>query len=366
MIRPKNKYEQIYEHFKLAIESKIFVQGDLLPTDNQIAQEFNSSRPTVARAISQLVADGMLKRKPGYGTTVLDNSNKPLSLGLLIPGLGETEIFEPICGQIAALAAEHNFSLIWGGGSTTDDNQHSAIQMAQRFANQDVDGIFFTPVELVKDSDAINKKIMQIFKKASIPVILLDADIIDPPLTSKHDLIGIDNTEAGYIVTKHLIQQGCKTIGFLNRSYTARTVAHRLIGARLAVEQSELPNDAFQLLDISGEGDELADRLAVNAPDGIVSYNDVTAATLMPKLIERGIRIPEDVRIVGIDDVKYASMLSVPLTTYHQPCEDIGKAAVSTMIRRIRDPKLARIHILLRGELIVRKSSQASLVVDPV
>lgn len=359
MKKPKNKSEMIYAYLCEKITNSEYSVGDLLPTDNEVAALFNTSRPTVARAVARLVEEGLLGRRPGYGTFILDNTDTPKTFGLLIPGLGDTEIFEPICAQIAALAADNNFNLIWGGGSgSADKDRRDAEQLAQRFVDQKIDGVFFTPVELIEGAEKINRRVLKLLKQAGIAVVLLDTDITEPPNTSKYDLISIDNIEAGYTVTRHLIDRGCKTIGFVNRSNVASTVKKRMLGARQAILQSDLPANAFSVLEISEQGEELAEELAKgNAPDGIVCYNDVTAGTLMRELIHRGVKIPSDIKITGIDDVRYATMLSVPLTTYHQPCRDIGSAAAATMLRRLKTPKMSPIHMALKGHLVERKSS---------
>jgi DNA-binding LacI/PurR family transcriptional regulator len=71
------------------------------------------------------------------------------------------------------------------------------------------------------------------------------------------------------------------------------------------------------------------------------------------------VKIPEEIRLVGIDDVKYASLLPIPLTTQHQPCLDIGRVAVSTMLDRLENPNLPTRDISLSCRLIVRKSCGA-------
>jgi len=77
---------------------------------------------------------------------------------------------------------------------------------------------------------------------------------------------------------------------------------------------------------------------------------------LMHTLLSLGKRIPEDIRIVGIDDVKYARLLPVPLTTLHQPCRDLGRIAMGTMLERIANPDLPPRDVLLRCDLVMRKS----------
>jgi DNA-binding LacI/PurR family transcriptional regulator len=94
-------------------------------------------------------------------------------------------------------------------------------------------------------------------------------------------------------------------------------------------------------------------------PDAFLCANDHTAATLMRTLIRLDRRIPEDIRIVGIDDVKYASLLPIPLTTQHQPCIDIGRVAMSAMAERLDNPELPTRDILLNCHLIVRQSCGA-------
>jgi DNA-binding LacI/PurR family transcriptional regulator len=91
-------------------------------------------------------------------------------------------------------------------------------------------------------------------------------------------------------------------------------------------------------------------------PDGFVCANDFTAAHLLKTLNGLGVSVPDEVRMAGIDDVKYASLLSVPLTTIHQPCADIGAVAVRTMIERLRNPTIPPRDILLNFSLVVRES----------
>jgi len=91
-------------------------------------------------------------------------------------------------------------------------------------------------------------------------------------------------------------------------------------------------------------------------PDGFVCANDFTAAHLLRTLNELGVTVPDKVRMVGIDDVKYASLLSVPLTTIHQPCADMGAVAVGAMLERLRNPKLPPRDILLNFHLVIRES----------
>jgi len=97
-------------------------------------------------------------------------------------------------------------------------------------------------------------------------------------------------------------------------------------------------------------------------PEGIVCANDWTAARLMHSILELGYSIPEHVRLVGVDDLDYASLLAVPLTTLRQPTREIGGAAFAAMLDRVGRPGAPVRDILLQTQLVVRRSCGASIV----
>jgi GntR family transcriptional regulator, arabinose operon transcriptional repressor len=102
--------------------------------------------------------------------------------------------------------------------------------------------------------------------------------------------------------------------------------------------------------------DRIASLIASVRPDAFVCASDRTAAILMHTLLAHGVRIPDDLRMVGIDDVSYAELLPVPLTTLRQPCREIGAAAVAALRERVARPDLPPRDILLHGTLVVRES----------
>ena len=361
----KSKTQEIYEFLKKEINAGSYSEGELLPTDLQISEKFNASRPTVAKAVQKLVDENVLGRRAGYGTFVrkpstFNSINSQLTIGLLIPALGETEIFEPICGQIANLADTYNFSLVWGGGgSILDRGAASLIQQAEKYISQKVDGVFFTPLELKAESDELNQKIIKMFKAASIPIVLLDNDISNPPLKSEFDLIGVNNVEAGFTIGLHLIKKKCKKIGFITRPNIAGTVHMRLIGLKEAFSQNKLKLDNIEVFCVEESINDFASVIAKRSDlDGLVVCNDATAAELMVSLDDLGVRIPADLKICAFDDVKYAKLLKTPLTTYRQPCRDIGTTAIEVMISRIKNPSLTARKVLLHGDLIERESTK--------
>ena len=357
-----HKFYKLYESIKSDIENNVYTDTNKLPTEVELAKKHNVSRPTVAKALELLRRSNYVERISGVGTFICYRPNQDIkNFALLIPGLGETEIFESICGHISHLAQLKNFNLIWGGSMQEDAKmrrQHIK-QLATRYIEQrHIDGVFFTPLELTSEKEQVNLEIVQIFDKANIPVVLMDRDIVPFPLRSEYDLVGVDNFRLSFILTQHLIQQGCKAIKFVARPYSAPTVQMRIFGYLQALKESGIESGHKNIHIEDIDQPDLVDRLLSDANQpGILCANDTTASKLMYSIEEHGYKIPEDVKIAGVDDIKYANYLRVPLTTYRQPCKDIAEEAIELMFTRIQKPVQKARTVFLDGELIVRKST---------
>ena len=363
------KQRLIYESVRKRIEIGDFKPGDRIPSDSDLVREFGVSRPTVAKALRELEKSGLVQRRAGSGTYVLQHEGGGKQFGLLIPGLGDTEIFEPICGEMARVAHENGHTLLWGGSSSSstsiEDKSVAAWNLCQTYIQNQVGGVFFAPIELADNQDQMNHQIIDAFTEAKIPIVLLDRDYVHYPERSTYDLVGIDNRRVGFTITKHLIDRGCKKILFFARPGSASTIDARIAGfmeAKVSTDNAFDPETVFR-------GDP-KDRQYVQKMlddqhcDGIVCGNDVTAGHLMRSLEDIGVSVPSEVMVAGIDDVKYAELLRVPLTTVHQPCSAIGDAAFCTMMQRIQYPDAPARNVLLECELIVRDSTLRNLVGD--
>ncbi len=353
------KYQKILLELKRAIVNRDFKPGAKLPSETQLAEKFSTSRLTVARALKELQNEGLIDRRAGSGTYVREpDQAEGHVFGLLIPGLGETEIFEPICQGMARAGRAGRHALLWGDathGAETKEQQ--AKQLCEYYVSMDVSGVFFAPVELLPNMDELNRWIIDAFERAGIPLILLDRDLVPYPQRSRFDLVGIDNRRAGYIVTDHVIQAGCRSIVFLARPRSAATVDARIAGYREALFANDLPvSREFVVGGDPTDQQWVREIMKARKPDAFVCANDYTAGHLMHTLDSLNVRVPEDVRIVGIDDVKYASLLRVPLTTLRQPCHDLGAAAITAMLERIAHPTMPARDILLDCKMIVRQS----------
>jgi len=360
--KKRAKYLNIIESVRLDISSGRYRSGARLPSEAELVRKFGVSRMTVIKAIRQLQQEGLLVRRPGSGTYAASAvPDRTMVFGLLIPDLGQTEIFEPICrGMVRSpLAAKHSLSWV----QTVSTGEHAAEeaeQLCYRYIEQGVSGVFFAPQEFGLRSRDINRRILQALDKADIPVILLDRCVLKYPDRSNYDLVGLDNHRAGYIVTRHLIRQGGRHIAFFTREGSAETVEARIAGYHQALYDHDLPVSKDLLL--RGDAKDKAfveTALRARKIDSIMCANDLTAANLMQTLLGLGIRIPAEIRIAGVDDVKYAKLLPIPLTTFQQPCSEIGAAAMSAMLERVKNPQLPARSTLLNGQLVIRQSCGA-------
>ncbi len=352
------KYQQVYAALRRDIHSGRLGRGDRLPSEAELVRLFGASRITVGRAVRELQVAGLVERRAGSGTYVkAPRVTTGLSFGLLIPDLGETEIFEPICqGMMASpLAREH--ALLWGslqgGGSKEDD----AWRLCRQYIDRRVSGVFFAPLELVAQKDDVNRRIAQALDEARIPVVLLDRTVVPYPRRGHHDLVGIDNRRAGYVITEHLLSLGAERVAFVAMPNAAATVDAREAGYREALYARGAAADPAFVHRLDPD-DTAAVRglMESGRPDGIVCANDRTAARLMRAMQRLGYRIPADARLVGIDDAELSSLLPVPLTTLRQPSRQIGDAALAAMLDRVARKELPTRDILLHCELVIRES----------
>ncbi len=360
----KPKYQQLFESLKADVLSGRYRPGQKLPSEAALVNKSGASRITVGRAIRELQNLGLVDRVAGSGTYVRQlgaDDSRPNLFGLLIPDLGETEIFEPVCQGIANSPDAGDHALLWGHADFKATKSDQAWRLCQQYISRKVSGVFFAPLEFESESEKINRRILSALKEAAIAVVLLDRKYSKAPERKRPDLVGINNRQAGYTATEHLIHLGCRRIGFMGYHGAASTIAERMGGYEEALLAHGLRPaiDSGLHLHLHQEQPSLAAGKAFKLLEAFVCVNDRVAGELMHMFLAKGRRIPEDIRLVGIDDVRYASLLPVPLTTVRQPTREIGEAALRTMLDRIRMPHQPPREILLDGELIVRKSCGA-------
>jgi DNA-binding LacI/PurR family transcriptional regulator len=360
------KHRHVFETLKDEILSGKYDAHRRLPSEAQLVRRFRISRPTISRAMRDLKTAGLLDRRPGSGT-YLSQTARPSNgfFGMIIPGYGSTEIFTPICAEIARRSQQAGYTLLLGDSSSTDleTRANQALELCAQYARQEVAGVFFEPLELIPGREAINQEIIRILSASRIPVVLIDRDIAHFPGRSAYDLVGIDNLAAGYRLAAHLITAGARAITFVARPGSAPTVLQRIAGVHDALLNAGIHWAPEQIAYGNPDDEAFARRVVGRSvkrrPDALICANDATAARLMVTLTRLGVTVPKDIRLASFDDVQYASLLSPPLTTIRQPCEQIGAVAVQTLLQRLREPDTPPREILLDAKLIVRGSCGA-------
>ncbi len=357
---PKPKYRELRKI--LGAESRYghWQPGEKLPSEAHLVKRFFTSRIAVGRALRELQHLGLVNRVAGSGTFVRATEpiiDRSLLFGLLIPDLGETEIFGPICNGIANAPLASDHALLWGHfHGERSAKQEQARDLCRQYISRKISGVFFALLEFERDADKTNRAILAALGNASIPVVLLDRRPATKSEPRRLDLVGLNHRQAGYTATQHLIQLGCTRIGFLGDHGAPWTVAARLSGYEAALREHGLPLVEAAIDDAAFSVD--------SAIQAWVCVNDHVAGQLMHSLLAVGARIPEDIRIVGIDDSGYASLLPVPLTTVRQPLRSIGEVPHATMLERIKYPDAPTRDFLLDGELVVRASCGSNIPIQ--
>ena len=243
-----------------------------------------------------------------------------------------------------------------------DASLEHAEELCQQFIERKVSGVFFAPVELEPGQKEANRRLAEALREAGIPVVLIDRDMFDFPARSEFDLVGLDNLAGGYMVAEHLIKLDCKRLFFIARPLSAPTVDARITGVREAMTRHHIePDPRWVCIGDPADTKFVRSITAGGRADGLICANDFTAAVLLRTMQALNIRAPQHVRVVGFDDVKYATLVSPPLTTIHQPCRDIAVVAFKTMLERLSEPTLPARSIYLTPHLVVRESCGAYL-----
>ena len=358
----KANYQTIYTSLREQILKEAFHAGYLLPTEQELAQKYSVSRPTIAKVYNKLQDKGFVLKKKGLGTIVTYNNPDTIpTFGLLLPGAGESEIFSIINDQLVKQSESGKFKCLWNGATASSADIRKLLIEAccDTYLQKKVHGIIFSPLERIYHANELNLQICNKIAAAGIPLVLIDRDIVKFPEKSGFDIVCIDNFNAGYVMSKHLADAGCEHIHFFYRPDSASSVNMRLSGVREMAWERNLPFDWDNIH--CGNPDDLdfvKQIKVVKGKTGIVCANDSTAAVLMSSLETLGIKISSDVLLCGYDDMKYSQYLKHSLTSYRQPCVEIANISIELMMRRIKNKNQIPITVNLTGEIVVRGSSR--------
>lgn len=360
-MKDKANFKIIYDSLKTDILNGTLKFGSMLPSEKSIADKYLISRPTVSKAYNLLQDEGLIKKTRGFGSQVVYKSSDDIfTIGLLLPGAGESDIFSIITDQLLQLSKRGKFNCLWEGATANNAEIRSSLieSVSRTYIEKKVDGVLFSPLERLDNAHLINLKICKLFKDANIPITLIDRDVVKEPERSDFDVISLDNFNAGKIMAKHLIDSGCTKIHFFYRPNSAFSVDLRLSGIKDIVLKNKLPFDDSNIY-VGNPSDHtfVKSMIIDSGKTGIICANDSTAAVLVSTLDDIGVKICTDVLICGFDNMKYSDHLKYPLTSYKQPCVEIADISIELIMRRIKSKDSIPIKVNLNGEIIIREST---------
>ncbi len=275
-------------------------------------------------------------------------------LGFVLPDI-HGEFYSEIIRGANMRARELNYHLMVS--SAGGDHDGNAV-LAAVSSHGLVDGI----IVMISEIDA---KIKKTLSGVTIPLVVLDGDVEG----ARHDSVVIDQRHGAEEMVRHLVHRcGAKRIVFVGGLKTNLDTIDRLAAYRDVMHDAGLTvaaSDVFHL-DYSyekafGLGREQVDQWAATRAT-IFAANDEMAAGIIDAALERGIGVPEELRVVGFDDTRVAQMTRPRMTTVHVPMSNMGSAAVELLCQRLSDPQRPPTKLTLQSNLVVRESCGAELM----
>jgi LacI family transcriptional regulator len=280
-------------------------------------------------------------------------AKKTNTIGVIIPKFNSYFMSTVISGM-EKIANQRGYSLIISQSQETVEKEIASVNTLY---NSRVDGML---VSLAYDTD--NLEHFEAVLKKEIPLIFFDRVVEHSNCTN----VIIDNVKAGYDATTHLLDEGCKRIVYIGGNLKRNVYADRLKGYKLALLDKNIVFDDSLLIinNLTDQaGAEAAQQILkmANRPDGIFAANDTSAVACIQELKQKGIRVPEDIAIVGFNNDPISRVVEPNLTTVNYPGMEMGEIAASTLINSIEHVRSGNLNTLvLRHQLIIRESSRHS------
>jgi LacI family transcriptional regulator len=274
------------------------------------------------------------------------------TLGLVITTIANpfyTELAQGI--EATARSLGYNIILCSTNYDLAIEKQHIDI-----LRSKGVDGIIFTSSH-IGDPNIIR------LAEEKFPMVLVNRRTYEPIVKQKVNYVGVDNILGGFLAVEHLIRLGHRQIGVIGGSSESSVGLERLEGGKKALEAYDLEKRSDYFL----EGDFLKEsgyqggkrflRMA-KSPTAIFATSDYMALGAFQAIAEEGLRIPEDMALVGFNDIEFTAMKGIELTTIGQKKFEMGALAVKTLVEKIEgsESKASTKEILLKPELIIRKT----------
>jgi len=328
------------------------------PTIYDVARLAGVSTATVSRALNGTGKIAPATREAidaavaqlGYSPNTIARSlvtNSTQTIALLLPDIANPFYAALVGGiQDSALSHDHTMLLCTTEGDPEREEQYLNLLRAKRVDGALVDG-------LVLPSDRIAR-----FVKDGFPIVCLDRDIDSRSIP----LVQVDNHMGGFLATEHLLSLGHKRIAHVGGATAMRISDERRDGYFEAHANAGLLPDPALLAagSFTEEGGYRAARALLDSSvrfTAVFAANDLSALGVVTAVAESGRRVPEDVSVVGFDDIRLAAYTSPPLTTIRQPAAEIARLATELLMGLTQGKQVEVKRHLLEPELVVRRSS---------
>jgi DNA-binding LacI/PurR family transcriptional regulator len=358
---PTPFYEQIENIIRLKIRSGILKEGDSVGSHNELSQEFNVSLITVKNALSNLVRDGVLLSRKGKGTFVSSGQSKldiskHKSIGLVLRDLNHP-FYSPIVKSVERKVSELGYNLLLASSSGDKEKEENQIN---HFKQIGVTGLIIASMTLdYKASEYIKK-----LHVTDFPYIMISY-MHDPD----YWYVGIEQELGGYMATKHLISLGYKKIGCVHGGKGNLLGEIRKNGYARALSENNIKFNSKYIYYLDQRktrfesGNDLGKLFPDfdDKPEALFFYTDSAAMGFQQSFLEKGFKIPEDVAMVGFNDIEMAKFATKPLTTIKQDAFKIGTLASEIVVNRIEGKEQAN-RTILKPQLIIRDSCGAKQI----
>ncbi len=272
-------------------------------------------------------------------------------------GLVVLDVGNPFFTELARGAEDHaadaGYSIILGNSDEKAARESAYLDL---FEEQRVHGVLISPY-----GDVVPR--LRRLRDRSIRAVLVDRMSADTSFSS----VSVDDIAGGAMAVEHLLALGRRRIAYVGGPFEIRQVADRLEGARQAVARHAdatlevIPAAALSVLEGREAGERIVARPPHERPDALFAANDLIATGLLQALFMQGtIAVPDEIALIGYDDIGFASAAVVPLSSIRQPSRLIGETAVQILLDESDDPDLAPRQVVYQPELVVRASTGPS------
>ncbi|MGF7139711.1 LacI family DNA-binding transcriptional regulator [Roseimarinus sediminis] len=325
-----------------------------------IARELKLSASTVSRALKgskvinsetrikvQQCAEELGYRSNSFARNL--RTQRTNTIGIIVPRLDSSFMSACLAGM-EEVCNERGFNTII---SQSRESVEREAQNSITMFNNRVDGVI---VSLTAESSDLSY--FKRFDEKQVPLVFFDR----VPENTRHMSFVIDNFRSAYDATRHLIEQGCSQLVHLTLNSTSNVYIDRKKGFEAAVNDCGNCSGKVVFLDslTFEKGKEVAQSLLAKLPDGIFAANDIVAAACIVSLTEKGIKIPDELAVVGFNNDPVASIVQPGLTTVAYPGKRAGMLAAGSLIECIKregEPSSAGRREMLKAQLIIRASS---------